>query len=448
MYRRIRSIVALGAAALVAASCTGSEAVPTTTGPPVAATTTFAPIEIATVSTTVAPGVDPGVHEQLTGRVRDLSAVVQQQRGLAYIQVPDVAILAFDDFADRYEAAVGDALTAERLDLEEATYRLLGQYTGVGSLKNDVRALYEPAGAVAFYDGSASEVVIDATRAELSPLEDSFVVRALAWALIDQYHDAFDRLEELDESGNRDAADAFRALAEGDTIAVQVRYLQSLSEDDQTAAAAAAADAAAPATERLPDVVRDQLAMPAEAGVAFVDTVVAGGGYAALDQAYDRPPATTEQILHPARFAIRETVREMPELAVELDGYERVAGGTYGEWRLRLLLGDATSPGLLTQTTSGWGGDSYELLANGDELTFVYIFGGDTEDDAIEVAQAFLALARGPMQAGDGIDSGGGVLWDGGGRYVFVDRIGDGLMFVASTSSSAGNQARGQIRVP
>lgn len=448
MMRSLRWVGMLSAVALVAAACTGSDSADTTSTAPVATTTTFAPIEIATVSTTVAAGVDPGVHAQLSERIRDLSVVVQQLRGLAFIQVPDVAIVAFDDFSARYEAALGDALSAETLDLEEATYRLLGQYDGAGSLKNDIRALYDPADAVAFYDGRAAQLLVDGTRAELTPLEESFVVRALAWVLIDQYHDAFDRLVELDDSGNWDAADAFRALAEGDTIAVQLRYLQSLSEDDQAAAAAAAADAAPPAVERLPDVVRDQLAMPAEAGVEFVNTVVAGGGYAALDRAYDRPPATTEQILHPSRFAIRETVREVPALAVELDGYERVAGGSFGEWRLRLLLGDAIAPGLLTQTTSGWGGDAYELLTAGDDLAFVYIYGGDTEDDAIEVAQALLALARGPMGAGDGVDSGGGVLWNEGGPYVFVDRIGDGLMFVAATSAGAGNQALGQIRVP
>jgi hypothetical protein len=57
-------------------------------------------------------------------------------------------------------------------------------------------------------------------------------------------------------------------------------------------------------------------------------------------------------------------------------------------------------------------------------------------------------LARGPLEAGDGIDSGGGVLWEGTDRWVYVDRIGDGLMFIVATDSAAGAAARGQIRVP
>jgi len=428
------------------AACTGTTA--TTTTLIASTTTTFAPIEIVTVSTSVALGVDASVHDQLSARVRELMPVVQELRGLAFLQVPDIQIVAYSDFADRYSALLAEPLSTERLELDEALYRLLGQYDSPRPLPRDIRLLYEPDGTVAYYDGESGQLVVDGTRAELSPLEESFVVRALAAVLLDQYHDVYDRLEAIETSGEQDAIDAFRALSDGDAIAVQLRFLQSLGEEEQISAAAQAAGLEPSSIDRLPDVVRDQVAMPGEAGVAFVDSVVAGGGYAALDRAYDPPPASMEQVLHPQRFAIRETIREVPELSVEIDGYETVEGGSYGEWRLRLLLANALDPGLLTQTVSGWGGDAYQLLTSGDNLAFVYIYGGDTEDDAIEVAQGLLALARGPMGAGDGVDSGGGVLWNEGGPYVFVDRIGDGLMFVAADSASAGEQARGQIRVP
>ncbi len=446
-YRLARTAAALVVLSSLAGACDAGGAEPTST---VATTTssTFAPIEIVPVSTTVAAGVDEAVHQQLQERIRELAVATQQLRGLSYIQVPDVAIVASAEFAARMEALVAPQLTDERLALDEATYRLLGMYDAPPSLARAIRQLYSPEGAVAFYDGSAGQVVVDGTRAELTPLQDSIVVRALAWALIDQYHDAYDRLRELEEAGDEDAIDAFRTLVEGDAIAAQLRYLQSLSEDDQRAAAQEAADAEPAALSRVPDVVRANLALPGEFGVAFVDELVAGGGYAALDRAYDPPPASMEQVLHPRRFAVRETVRQVPELAVAVDGYTTADDGSFGEWRLRLLLQGAISPGLLTQTSTGWGGDAHQLLVNGDDLLFVYIYGGDTEDDAIEVAQALLALARGPMDAGDGVDSGGGVLWDNAGQYVFVDRIGDGLMFIAATSGSAGAAARAQIRVP
>ncbi len=445
--RRLAAAGLVLSLSLLAGACDSAEPTTTTivTAP---STTTFAPIEITPVSTTIAPGVDQAVYDELTTQVRELVGVAEDLRGLAFLQVPDVQVLAFDAFAARLAAMLADRLSDERLALEEATYRLLGQYDEPPSIARSIRQVYGPDGAIAFYDGEAAQVVLDGTRAELSALQASIVVRALAWALIDQYHDVFDRIAELEVIGDGDATDALRTLAEADAVAVQLRYLQSLPEADQRSAAAEVAQTERVGLDQLPEVVRAQLAMPPEDGVRFVDEIVAGGGYAALDRAYDPPPASMEQVLHPGRFAIRETIREVPELAVEIDGYETVDDGSYGEWRLRLLIGEAVSPGLLTQTAAGWGGDAHQLLVNGEDMVFVYIYGGDSEEDAIEVAQAFLALARGPLEAGDGIDSGGGVLWEGTSRYVFVDRIGDGLVFIVSTSAVAGASARGQVRVP
>ncbi len=448
---KLRRGIAIGAGvvalAVFVASCTNRAEDPTTTIY-LTTTTTFAPIEIVSISTTVAPGVDPAVHEQLTALLGELVTATQSMRGLSYIQLPSVAIVAAADFTERLRASTAALLTDDRLRREESVYRLLGQYDAPPPLARSLRQLYNADGAVAFYDGDGSQVVVEGTRAELTPLEESIVVRALAWSLLDQYHDVFDRLAALELAGGADATDAFRTLVEGDALAVQLRYLQGLSEDDQVAAAVQAAESEPEALLRLPDVVRAQLALPGDAGVAFVDGIVASGGYAALDQAYDAPPVTMEQVLHPERYAVGEPVRAVPELAVAIDGYETVAGGSYGEWRLRLLLQDAVAPGLLTQTVAGWGGDAYQLLENGDEMVFLYIYGGDTEDDAIEVAQALLALARGPMGAGDGVDSGGGVFWESAERFVYVDRIGDGLMFIVATDSAAGAAARSQIRVP
>lgn len=441
-------LMALALLVSVAPACTPSTETPTTSAASTSTTSTFAPIEIFEVSTTIAPGVDPAVHDQVLAAVGELVVATQKLRGLAYLQRPDIAIVDASDFADRLAAAVAPELDTARLALDEATYRLLGQYDSPPSIAGAIRELYTAEGAVAFYDGAAAEVVIDGTRAELTPLEKSIVVRSLAWSLLDQYHDVVGRLRDLEQAGADDATDAFRTLANADAIATQLRYLQGLAEEDRVAAALQAADIEPAALLRIPAVVRAQLALPAEAGVEFVNQLVVSGGYAGLDLAYDQPPATMEQVLHPDRYAIGEPAREVPELAVEIDGYTTVDDGSYGEWRLRLLLSPALEPGMLTQTTSGWGGDAHQLLVAGDNIVFVYIFGGDSEADTVEVAQALLAVARGPIGAGDGIDSGGGVLWEGSGPYVYVDRIGDGLMFIVATDDAAGASARSQIRVP
>ena len=90
-----KAAIGVVAAAAVVASCTNT-ADETTTTIELTTTTTFAPIEIVPISTTIAPGVDPGVHEQLMGLLEELAAATQNLRGLSYIQLPAVAIVAAD----------------------------------------------------------------------------------------------------------------------------------------------------------------------------------------------------------------------------------------------------------------------------------------------------------------------------------------------------------------
>ena len=82
------------------------------------------------------------------------------------------------------------------------------------------------------------------------------------------------------------------------------------------------------------------------------------------------------------------------------------------------------------------------------DLAFVYTYVADTVEDAIEVAEALVCHARTVMGAGDGIDFQGGILFDERGPWVFIDRIGDGLVFITATDDDAGRALRPQVRVP
>ena len=58
-----------------------------------------------------------------------------------------------------------------------------------------------------------------------------------------------------------------------------------------------------------PPVVRDQLVQPYLAGLAFARALWARGGPEALRDAWAKPPASMEQVLHPARFFAGEAPR-------------------------------------------------------------------------------------------------------------------------------------------
>src|SRR2546428_848708 len=102
-----------------------------------------------------------------------------------------------------------------------------------------------------------------------------------------------------------------------------------------------------------------------------------------------RMPASTEQILHPSRYAKGDAPIELAFAGPPSDTvrYE----DDLGEFETRLLftqfLGDETEAGLLA---SGWGGDRYRVLGRAADVLVVYT----VWDDRIPAAPLAQGLER------------------------------------------------------
>src|SRR5262249_289792 len=145
-----------------------------------------------------------------------------------------------------------------------------------------------------------------------------------------------------------------------------------------------------------PEVVRDQLVQPYFAGREFVLALWQNGGWDAVRKAWGKPPRSTEQVLHPAKYLADE-----PPLPVTL-GYEPprgklVCGGVVGELLIRSLLGtDAT------EAAAGWGGDNYRVWDVDGATLLVWRTRWDSPADAaefLEAVRARFAKSHGPARA-------------------------------------------------
>lgn len=444
--------LAVVAVLVLATSCNGAASPASTTTSTRAPSTTAA--DDATTSTTtvaVAPttetGVDPGVDQQLRENIAALVGIAEDLRGLDFIEEPDVVILPPDDFAERVAADLAEDLDPDELEADELFYELMGMLDGRTDLRELLVALYEEQ-ALGFYDGRTAELVIAGDAAELSPYRKSVLVHELLHALTDQHFRYSPVLEQLIDEERDDEAAALRALVEGDATFYQLVYVQSLTaaELSDLAAEQAAVDVRVFASS--PSFVQESLLFPYEEGYPFVAQLVASGGADAVNRAYRNPPTTTEVILHPERYVGAEAAQLVVSPQLTAPGYATAEQGVFGEWATRLVLRSGVTRGEASQAADGWGGDWYQLLVDldDDDVVFVWDYVGDSERDAVELVEALIAHVERQLELGEAVAEAGGVLYTTEDRYVFIDRTGDRVVYVATTDPSIGETVRLQMQ--
>ena len=135
------------------------------------------------------------------------------------------------------------------------------------------------------------------------------------------------------------------ALAEGSATAVMADYAERHLGPADVLSVAEAAEGAA-----FPEYIERQLLFPYIAGQEFV-SVLRGesGGWDAVDSVYRlRRPRTTEQVIHPRKFAAGEDAARVPPpslRAVLPAPWRRLRSASVGEFDLQMLVEPRVAPG-------------------------------------------------------------------------------------------------------
>jgi hypothetical protein len=171
--------------------------------------------------------------------------------------------------------------------------------------------------------------------------------------------------------------------------------IEHLTPADLGEVAAAGADPEMLAVlARTPAILLETSLFPYQAGAAFVSGILAGGGYDAVNAAFDRLPESTEQVLHPDKYDAAEApiAVEVPaDLASTFGaGWSLDAQDTIGELQLRIWLREGGVKGDVARVAAeGWGGDRAALLSvDGTDDVVVLVTAWDTTADAAEFRSA------------------------------------------------------------
>ena len=266
----------------------------------------------------------------------------------------------------------------------------------------------------------------------LTPSNQLVLAHELRHALQDQYADVHGALP-ASVGDYDDRRIAFLSLLEGDATLVMERFLVArLPGVGGDAGMPDLSDLSLPAppVPGVPPVVRDQLVMPYVAGRDLARAILKAQGLGGLKEAWSRPPRSTEQVLHPERYAEGEEPRPV-DLAYVPPRATPLNEGVLGELLVRTLLEDATPQA----ASEGWGGDRYRVWDLGGRTLLVWRSVWDTPRDAEEFLAA--ALARfGRRLSSQGRLHGFAVFGRGAWSYALGTQAG-GVVLVSSDDADA-----------
>ncbi len=201
----------------------------------------------------------------------------------------------------------------------------------------------------------------------IGPSEKTTFAHEFTHALQDQNFDLGSL--HLDQVGQGDRSFARLALVEGDaTLSMSYWQIQNLSQAELgQLLASAASDPSTKVLLEMPPILREALLFPYIQGLTFVQGLQAGG-WQGVNAAFSKPPASSEQVLHPEKYAAGEmpiAVTLPKDLAARLgSGWSVALEDTFGEFQLGVWLRGNTSIGAAAanDAAAGWGGDRIALV--------------------------------------------------------------------------------------
>jgi hypothetical protein len=418
--RGSRFATVLAIVVLLVAACGSS-----TTSPSAAPSATTTPT--ANPSTAPSPATPSGAAASPAGSDENAAiySQIEQQviaiRGLQPKQPVNPTVL--DDAG--IKKLVADSFDKDNppdlIAANERIMKALGMLPADSNLK-DLYVTLLGSQVAGLYNPDDKHLYVVSKSGRIGAVEKSTFSHEFTHALQDQNFDL--SALKLDEIGQGDRSFARLSLVEGDaTLAMTYWQLQNLTQADLTELLNAATND--PSTQQLqsmPPILRESLLFPYSQGLSFVQGLQNTGGWPGVDQAFSKPPASTEQILHPEKYTAGEqpvAVALPKDLATKLGaGWKSQLEDTFGEFQLGVWLKQNSGLSAIEakSAAAGWGGDRIAALQGPNGAWAVVLrTAWDTAQDASEFETVAMPIV-------DGLHDSAALLPGAGGteRWVVV----------------------------
>jgi hypothetical protein len=202
--------------------------------------------------------------------------------------------------------------------------------------------------------------------------------------------------------------------------------------------------------EAAPEALKEMLLFPYDQGVDFVlELVRRQRGFGLVDKAYDDPPVSTEQILHPARYLQRDdpTSVRLPAIGPVMGrSWKRIDSGGVGEFDVRVILDQFVPQSDAESGAAGWDGGAYQAFDSRAGTLFAAETAWDSEEEAREATEAFgrwLPLRFGNEGSDLPMEGGIGRGWQSAEGAGAALRSGNRVILLVGPDAAAVTRARG-----
>jgi hypothetical protein len=256
-------------------------------------------------------------------------------------------------FATAWNQLIADDAEEYADDYDERTdiYRAMGIIDGSETLE-EIWKRFGDAGVLGYYEPVRQGIVLRA--GEITPLTETVLVHELVHALDDQ---VFGIEREEYDARDDEIGWTFSALIEGSAGVIEERYRTTLTaaERDEELAVQRALPRSVSLSEFNTSFLELQFGRY-RYGDAFA-AALWDRGQSEIDETFEDPPATSEQVIDPGAFL----AGEQPDDAIEMppaDG-QAFRSGVWGEAAWAAVFADVFGASEGLALADGWGGDRY-----------------------------------------------------------------------------------------
>jgi hypothetical protein len=341
---------------------------------------------VAVSSGTFKTASGPTFPKQWDSRVADLVKFVEDNREHTYKHPVEVDFLTADQYSAASRTDSGSLSSDDKagLDNEVAMMRSLGVMSGNIDLLSKVNEVQD-SGTLAFYSPKDRKVRVRGT--DMTVDLKVTLVHELTHALQDQYFD-LGRMDKMPEG----QASAYRALAEGDAVRIEDKYVDSLSKDDKKAyddAHNAEVDQSQSNLNDVPGFLQATFATPYFVGPPLA-ALLAERGTTVLDKAFKNPPVATAETFDYRAFLSNDATVDVPKPSIP-PGANELNSGEFGADSWFLMLSERIDSVQALDAVDGWAGDDFVQYKQGDSTCVSAVYQGHSEAEGTQMLTALTA---------------------------------------------------------